>query len=183
MQEKFTFYDDSVRVPLIAASSDGRLPRGKVCDDFVELVDLAPTVLGAAGVKLPKYRAGRDLTDTAHGRTKPHAETISEKLTYGRRAMLRTKRWSFEMQVSPDPRTGRRLKSEEMDWAAKSPLSDLDVSLFDRKNDPAERRNLGSDPEHRKICEELRERLAARIFPPDRVEYNWYKDVPPKPKT
>lgn len=182
MQEKFTFYDESVHVPLIAATSDGRLPRGKVCDDFVELVDLAPTFLRAAEVKLPKYLAGRDLADTARGRTKPRTEAISEKLTYGRRAMLRTKRWSFEMQVSPNPLTGRRLKSEEMDWAAKSPLADLDVSLFDRENDPAERRNLGAAPEHRKVCKELRERLAARIFPPDRVEHDWYKEIPPGPK-
>lgn len=182
MQEKFTFYDESVHVPLIAATSDGRLPRGKVCDDFVELVDLAPTFLLAADVKLPKYLAGRDLADTAHGRTKPRTEAISEKLTYGRRAMLRTKRWSFEMQVSPNPLTGRRLKNEEMDWAAKSPLADLDVSLFDRKNDSTERQNLGADPEHRKVCKELRERLVTRIFPPDRVEHDWYKEIPPKPK-
>jgi arylsulfatase A-like enzyme len=182
MQEKFTFYDESVHVPLIAASSDGRLPRGKVCDDFVELVDLAPTFLWAAGVKLPKYLPGQNLADVAHGRAKPRSEAISEKLTYGRRAMLRTKRWSFEMQVSPDPLTGRRLNSDEMDWAAKSPLADLDLSLFDRMNDPSERHNLGSDREYRKLCEELRERLAARIFPPDRVEHNWYKDIPSKPK-
>lgn len=182
MHEKFTFYDESVHVPLIAASSDGRLPRGTVCDDFVELVDLAPTFLHAAGVTLPEYLAGRDLADTAYGRTEPRTEAISEKLTYGRRAMLRTKRWSFEMQVSPDPNAGRRLRSEEMDWAAKCPLSDLDVSLFDRKNDPAEQRNLGSDPGHRDICGQLRERLTVRVFPPDRVEYNWYNDIPPKPK-
>jgi hypothetical protein len=114
---------------------------------------------------------------------KPRTEAISEKLTYGRRAMLRTKHWSFEMQVSPDSFAGRRLKSDEMDWAAKSPLVDLDVSLFDRKTDPAERHSLGTDPGHRSICEEFRERLAARIFPPDRLEHNWYKDVPPKPKS
>ncbi len=182
MHEKFTFYDESVHVPLIAASSDGRLPSGKICDDFVELVDLAPMFLQAADVKLPEYLAGRNLADTAHGRTKPRIEAISEKLTYGRRAMLRTKRWSFEIQVSPDPLTGRRLKSEEMDWATKSPLAALDVSLFDRKNDPSERHNLGADPEHRKVCEELHDRLAARIFPPDRVEHNWYKEIPPRPK-
>ncbi len=182
MQEKFTFYDESVHVPLIAASSDGRLPRGKVCDDFVELVDLAPTFLSAARAGLPAHLEGRDLAQTAQGRLEPRSEAISEKLTYGRRAMLRTKRWSFEMQVSPDPQAGRRLKSEEMTWAAKSPLSDLDISLFDRENDPAERQNLGSDPKYLKISQELRERLVARVFPPDRVEYDWAKDIPRKPK-
>jgi len=182
MQEKFTFYDESVHVPLIAASSDGRLPRGEVCDDFVELVDLAPTFLSAAEAGLPEHLEGRDLADTAQGRLEPRSEAISEKLTYGRRAMLRTKRWSFEIQVSPDPQAGRRLKSEEMTWAAKGPLADIDVSLFDRQNDPGERQNLGSDPKYRKVCRELRERLVARIFPPDRVEYDWAKDIPSKPK-
>ncbi len=182
MHEKFTFYDESVHVPLIAASSEGRLPRGKVCDDLVELVDLAPTFLCAAGVKIPEYMEGRDLADTAYGRRGARTEVISEKLTYGRRAMLRTKRWSFEMQVSPDPFAARRLKNNEMDWVAKSPLAKLDVNLFDRKNDPAERHNLGADPKYRNTCEELRDRLAARIFHPDRVEHNWSKDVPPKPK-
>jgi arylsulfatase A-like enzyme len=182
MQEKFTFYDGSVHVPLIAASSDGRLPRGKACDDFVELVDLAPTFLNAAGVRLPEHLEGRDLADTARGRLAPRTEAISEKLTYGRRAMLRTKRWSFEMQVSPEPRSGRRLSSEEVSWASKSPPADLDISLFDRKNDPQELNNLGSDPKYRKAAQELRERLVARIFPPDRVEYNWSRDIPPKPR-
>ncbi len=181
MHEKFTFYDESVHVPLITASSDGRLPRGKVCDDLVELVDLAPTFLCAASVKIPEYMEGRDLADTAYGRMRSRTEVISEKLTYGRRAMLRTKRWSFETQVYPDPFAGRRLKNNEMDWVAKSPPAKLDVSLFDRKNDPAEQHNLGADPKYHNICAELRDRLAANIFPPDRVEHNWSKDVPPRP--
>jgi len=182
MHEKFTFYDESVHIPLIAASSDGRLPRGKVCGDLVELVDLAPTFLAAAGIERPAHLEGRDLADTAAGRLEPRTEAISEKLTYGRRAMLRTARWSFEMQVSPEPVKGRRLKPEEMDWAAKSPLADLDLTLFDRRNDPAETRNLAADPKHRETCEALRRRLVARIFPPDRVEHDWWRDVPPKPK-
>lgn len=182
MHEKFTFYDESVRVPLIAASSDGRLPRGVACDDITELVDLAPTFLNAGGMPLPGYLEGRDLADTARGRVKPRAEAISEKLTYGRRAMLRTKRWSFEMQVSPEPVKARRLRPEERRWAAESALEDVDVSLFDRERDPAERRNLGRDPAMSRMCEELRRRLVARIFPEDRVEYEWHRDLPPPPK-
>ncbi|HUS92913.1 MAG TPA: sulfatase-like hydrolase/transferase [Phycisphaerae bacterium] len=181
MHEKFTFYDESVHVPLIAASSDGRLPKGKVCGDFVELVDIAPTFLAAAGVELPSHLAGRDLADTAGGRVAPRTEAISEKLTYGRRAMLRTKRWSFEMQVGPEPVRGDRLRPEQMTWAASQPLEKLDVSLFDRVNDPAERHDLGRDPKHAGTCEELRRRLVARIFPEDRVEHPWHKDVPKLP--
>jgi len=182
MHEKFTFYDDSVRVPLIAASSEGCLPRGRVVDDFVELVDLAPTFLCAAGVAVPDWLEGRDLAETAGGRIAPRMEAVSEKQTYGRRAMLRTKRWSFEIQVSPEPLSGRRLAPAEMTWAASRPLEDLDPTLFDRQNDPQERCNLARDPAHRDLCLQLREQLVRRIFPPDRVEHNWYKDIPPRPK-
>ena len=181
MHEKFTFYDESVHVPLIAASSDGRLPGGRVCDDFVELVDLAPTFLNAAGVAPPGHLAGRDLADTAHKRIQPRTEAISEKQTYGRRAMLRTRQWSFEMQISPQPVRGDRLRPDEMNWAAAQPLEKLDVSLFDRRRDPAERSNLGRDPKHARTCQELRRRLVARIFPADRVEHPWHKDTSPPP--
>lgn len=181
MHEKFTFYDESVHVPLIAASSDGRLPRGKACEDLVELVDLAATFLNAAGVKRPDHLEGRDLADTAAGRVTPRTEVISEKQTYGRRAMLRTKRWSFEMQVSPEPVKGRRLAPDEMTWAGRRPLAELDASLFDRRNDPAECRNLAGEARHGDLCEALRRRLVARVFPPGRVEHNWYKEVPPRP--
>lgn len=181
MHEKFTFYDESVHVPLIAASSDGRLPRGDVCGRFVELVDLAPTFLNAAGMPLPEYLDGFDLADIVAGRAQPRTEVISEKKTYGRRAMLRTERWSFEMQVSPEPVNQRPLKPEEMAWARTSPLDQLDASLFDRREDRAERRNLPADPAHKDLCEELRQRLTARVFPPDRVEHDWRRDVPPPP--
>ncbi len=66
-------------------------------------------------------------------------EGVSEKLTYGRRAMLRTECWSFQLQVSPEPRKGRRIAPDEMTWAATSPLEAVDVSLFDRRRDPAKR--------------------------------------------
>ncbi len=177
MHEKFTFYDESVRVPLIVASSDTRFPRGTRCDRFAELVDLAPTFLGAAGIALPAQYEGLDLADTAAGRARERTETVSEKKTYGRRAMLRTHEWSFEMQVSPEPVTGRPLKPDEMKWPATATLDHLDVSLFDRRADPCEVRNLGSDQARRELCEELRRRLVARLFPEDRVEYDWWQDI------
>ncbi|OGV77602.1 MAG: hypothetical protein A3K19_32405 [Lentisphaerae bacterium RIFOXYB12_FULL_65_16] len=177
MHEKFTFYDESVHVPLIVASSDGRFPRGARCDRFAELVDLAPTFLGAAGVSLPTHFEGLDLADTASGRARERTEAVSEKKTYGRRAMLRTRDWSFEMQVSPDPVVGKPLKPDEMKWPATATLDQLDVSLFDRHADPREVRNLGTDPARLELCEGFRRRLVARLFPEDRVEYDWWRDV------
>jgi len=177
LHEKFTFYDDSVRIPLIAASSDGLFPKKHKVEDFVELIDLAPTMLNAAGIPLPKHLDGRDLAATANKTIKPRTCAISEKKCFGRRAMIRTKAWAFEMQISPDSRDIRPLKPDEMTWAHDTALSEQDVSLFDRKNDPGEKVNLGRNREYTQICEELKAELVRRIFPKDRVEYVWENDI------
>jgi arylsulfatase A-like enzyme len=182
MHEKFTFYDASVRVPLIVASSDDRFAKGTVCRRPVELVDVAPTLLNAAGVALPGYLDGHDLAATAAGRVANRSEVISEKNTYGRRALLRDARWSFELMVDTVGHKPRLPTAAELrDRVRRRQLDELDVSLFDQHADPGQTRNLARDAGYRKVCEELRERLVARLFPEDRVEYPWWRDIPKLP--
>jgi arylsulfatase A-like enzyme len=59
---KYCLYESSVRVPLILSGSaiDKRL-RGKKDHRPAELVDLYPTLLGAAGIEVPKRAVGLDL--------------------------------------------------------------------------------------------------------------------------
>jgi arylsulfatase len=57
-------HDESIRVPLII--QDPRMPdhlRGTLNDEFTLNLDLAPTLLGAAGVPVPKHMQGRDIAD------------------------------------------------------------------------------------------------------------------------
>ncbi|MHA1599762.1 MAG: sulfatase family protein, partial [Alphaproteobacteria bacterium] len=59
---KYCLYESSVRVPLILSGS--ALPerrRGEVDHRPAELVDLYPTLLSAAGIKVPKSAVGLDL--------------------------------------------------------------------------------------------------------------------------
>ncbi len=56
---KCNLYDFGTRVCL--AVRWGKLHRGRVVDDFVNLMDLAPTFLEAGGVAVPKVMAGRSL--------------------------------------------------------------------------------------------------------------------------
>jgi uncharacterized sulfatase len=58
-------YDSGLRVPLIIRWPGGIKP-GTVCEDLVNLIDLAPTLLSLAGVKIPTYMQGRVLL--GHGR-------------------------------------------------------------------------------------------------------------------
>ena len=66
------FYEEAVRVPLIM-----RWPRhyraGHQVDGLVELIDLAPTLLEAAGIPLPPDRLqGKSLTTQLTGSANPH---------------------------------------------------------------------------------------------------------------
>lgn len=54
------FYDSVVRVPLVL-SWPGVLPGGLRSDALVELVDLAPTILEACGIDIPRRMQGRSL--------------------------------------------------------------------------------------------------------------------------
>ncbi|MGI6030034.1 MAG: sulfatase [Eubacteriales bacterium] len=54
------FYEPSVRVPFIF-SWPGNFQSGKRCGVPVELIDLAPTLLEAAGIEIPAYMQGKSL--------------------------------------------------------------------------------------------------------------------------
>ncbi len=57
---KCNLYDLGTRVSLAICCPD-RIPGGRIVDDFVCLPDLAPTILEAAGVDVPKVMTGKSL--------------------------------------------------------------------------------------------------------------------------
>ena len=59
---KGQMYEDGFRMPFAAMWPD-RVPAGRVVDDLVSFIDLAPTFLEVAGLPIPNYMAGRTLTD------------------------------------------------------------------------------------------------------------------------
>ncbi len=63
LSEKMSMYDESIKVPLIISGHN--IPKGKVIDEFAELVDLAPTLLNYTGVEpSPEMEFdGRNLLD------------------------------------------------------------------------------------------------------------------------
>ena len=67
------FYEGLVRVPLILRWP-GRIESGSVTDELVELTDLAPTLLAAAGQPVPPWMQGRSLPDGGAGRKAVRSE-------------------------------------------------------------------------------------------------------------
>ncbi|MCB1229039.1 MAG: sulfatase [Verrucomicrobiae bacterium] len=58
---KCNLYDFGTNVSLAARWGNGKIPAGRVVDDFVNLMDLAPTFLEAGGVTPPEVMTGRSL--------------------------------------------------------------------------------------------------------------------------
>ena len=62
--DKWYPHEESIRVPLLI--QDPRMPkevRGTVSEEFTLNIDLAPTLLSAAGIPKPDYMQGRDIAD------------------------------------------------------------------------------------------------------------------------
>lgn len=112
---KCNLYDHGVAVPLVVAGPG--IKSGRVVDDFVNLMDLAPTFLDAGGVKIPSVMNGcsimpvlrseqSGLVDTNRtwvitGRERHVAEARDGNLPYPMRA-IRTKDFLYIRNFAPD---------------------------------------------------------------------------------
>jgi arylsulfatase A-like enzyme len=146
LADKWYPHEESIRVPLIVR--DPRLPReqsGQTNDEFVLNVDLAPTILGASGIKAPAGMQGADFAPLYLAATKPawrteyfaeHATIRDVKFIPSSEALVR-KEWKYFYW--PD------FKQEQ---------------LFHLTADPMEEQDLAGDPASKDQLEEMRQRFA-----------------------
>ncbi len=147
LADKWYPHEESIRVPLIVW--DPRLPAGKrgTTDAAMTLnADLAPTILGAAGIAAPARMQGRDLAALYRGerprdwRTEffyEHAIIRSVDFIPASEALVRAE---LKYMYWPD------FKREQ---------------LFDLARDPLEERDVVADPSYAGKLQELRTRFAA----------------------
>ena len=113
---KCNLYDIGCEVAL-AARWPGRIPGGRVVEDFVNIMDLAPTFLSAAGVDAPECMSAKDLMDVMQseasglvdgertfvvtGRERHVAAARSGGLPYPQRA-IRTRDFLYIRNYAPE---------------------------------------------------------------------------------
>ncbi|MFC4203362.1 sulfatase-like hydrolase/transferase [Candidimonas humi] len=140
---KSTLYQESVCVPMIL-SGPGIAPA--VCDAPVDLLDLYPTILQAAGVATPALmegRPGRSLFETLAD-PDPQRPVFSEYHAAGSNSagyMLRKGRWKYHYYVRHRP------------------------ELFDLQADPEELRDLAGDPAYAAVQAEMHAALLEIVDP------------------
>lgn len=143
---KQTFYDHSVKVPMILRWP-GNLPAGERRPQVVNLLDLAATMLDAGGAPRLPYGQGRSFLSVARdGETPWVDETFAEYCTDGvsrwtgggpvQQRMLRHGRWKLVYYHGQQPQ------------------------LFDLEADPDEMTDLALEPRY----EAVRDALVARVL-------------------
>lgn len=142
MDKHYVMYEDNMHVPLIARWP-GRLPSGTTCDDFVEHeLDIARTILSAAGIDAPPSFLGHALDDIAAGTaSRPNAFAQYQGTHQGlySQRMLRTHTRKYVYNPSAFD------------------------ELYDLTGDPGELRNLVDEPSSAATLVEMREQLHERM--------------------
>ena len=178
MFQKFTLYEESVRVPFIVAClGDGVWVEKNWFDEthFVSGVDVFPTVCDYAGVEAPEGLQGMSVRPLAEGKEIPWREAAYIESNYWGRAII-TDRYKYVTEYQP--------KAVE-DFLPPGPDAEqLGVSqLFDRHEDPWETVNLAGEAAYNETIKACREKLLAQeaelhrrriVHPnPQRVISNW----------
>lgn len=143
--DKRTAYEASMRVPLIARWP-ARFTPGTVVEGQVANIDIAPTILEAAGVQVPSAMDGRSMLGLTTG-----AMDAAE----WRQDLLYEYYWE---QSFPQTPTVYALRTNRFKFIQYYGIWDSD-ELYDLENDPDEKHNLIRDPAYRDVVADMRTRL------------------------
>ncbi|MCC2977075.1 sulfatase [Sphingomonas sp. PL-96] len=142
--DKRAAYEESMRVPLLMRCPSLFAP-GSTIEQVVANIDIAPTLLAAAGLQAPSYMAGSDMQPLARDPAAPwRAELLYEYY------------WERNFPQTP---TVHALREDRYKYMHFHGIWDLD-ELYDLAADPQENNNLLAQPGH----EDLAEWLSGRLF-------------------
>jgi N-acetylglucosamine-6-sulfatase len=143
LQDKRTGYEESMRVPLL-----GQCPElyegGTKVTGMVLNIDIAPTLLAAAGLRAPDEMQGRSFLDLARG-----------KESKWRDYFLYEYFWERNYPQTP---TLHAIRTDRYKYIHYNGVYDTD-ELYDIQADPLERRNLIADEEHQPRVQRLNDLL------------------------
>ena len=170
-----TLFEEMVRVPLIM-HWPGALESGLIVEDQVRLIDLLPTLLSLAGVRLGSEVQGRDLSPLLRGETLPAQSALCELLVDDRDYhALRTNAWKvvldrprkraffYDLRADPREQSPLAVMSEQF----RSGLGELRQL---RKASITLGQRLGRAARDAQISEELETRLRSLGYIDDEAE-------------
>jgi len=147
LADKWYPYEEAIRVPLVVR--DPRLPtgqRGRAFDQFALNIDVAPTIVSAAGIPVPSVMQGQDLSPLYLQRRAPQWR---DEFFYEHPTVTNKDRIPSSQGVVR--RDWKYIEWPEFDYR----------QLFDLKSDPGELRSLVDSPAHAGQLAKMAQRLTA----------------------
>lgn len=145
--DKRTAYEASIRVPLLGVCPKRWKP-GTTVEQVVANIDIAPTILEAAGLQTPKQMDGQSFFQLASGEM---------KASEWRKNALYEYYWEYNFPHTP---TTFALRGPQYKFIQYHGIWDID-ELYDLKNDPLEEHNLIFSKEHQPRIRKMRAELHA----------------------
>ncbi len=145
--DKRNAYEESMRVPLLAWGAD--VKKQHQAKEIVANIDIAATLLDAAGIKAPKNYDGRSFYPIAKGK----------EIKSWRSDLLYEYYWEFNFPSTP---TTFALRTDKYKFIMYHGIWDTE-ELYDLENDPKEMYNLIAEPQLLATVADLREKLFAKL--------------------
>ncbi|MCD6051535.1 MAG: sgsA2 [Verrucomicrobia bacterium] len=184
-RDKTTLYDGGIKTPWLIRWPKG-VKAGSTCERLVSSVDIAPTLLSLAGVKIGETIQGTDFSALLNKPAGKHREFIYAEDNWhdysDRARAVRSERFKYIRNDFPElPNTPPADGVRSLTYQAMQRLRDKGFltadklacfqpraaeEFYDLANDPFELRNLASDPRY---ATELRQHRAALT--------TWVKDT------
>ncbi len=145
--DKRTAYEVSMRVPMLALAP-GMIKPGTVVKEVVANIDIAPTLLEAAGLRTPSHLDGMSFLQLLQGR---HPQW--------RDGLLYEYFWEWNFPQTP---TLYALRTDRYKYIHCHGLWDTD-ELYDLQEDPQESRNLIHSIPHLEIAARMKKSLFSKL--------------------
>lgn len=141
--DKRTAYEASMRVPMLAYCP-GLIKPGTVVNEVVANIDIAPTILEAAGLKAPKYMDGKSFLPFLKG-----------KKQVWRDGLLYEYYWERNYPQTP---TIHAIRGNQYKYIHYTGIWDTD-ELYDLQNDPMETKNLIRNKDYQEVVKRMNKEL------------------------
>jgi arylsulfatase A-like enzyme len=209
---KRSLYDSGLRVPLMIRWPKSMSPTvapSVVIDEMVSLIDLAPTVLGLAGVEIPAHLQGRALVGPKAGSPPEYVFGARDRMDieYDMMRSARDARFLYIRNFAPElPYAGHIIYRNQSDimqeWLRLQAERQVTgpaalwmrthrpaEELYDTKADPHQVRDLAADPAHKATLERMRKAVTdwmtrtgdqGLINEPEMIQRMWPGGIQPE---
>lgn len=141
-------YEESIRVPLMAMG--GGIPSGTVIDEFIQNIDIGPTILDLCGIAKPEYMDGFSFKNILYQKPTNWRDTIFYEYFWIK---------SYPLPAIHAVRTSN-YKYIRYDYDNYDGVHDDLNELYDIKNDPFEMNNLIREPRYAQMATDLNKAIS-----------------------